>query len=42
MLALEGAFGVEFPDHMLTRSVFGSIRSIGEAVSQLSRTADVR
>jgi acyl carrier protein len=35
MLALEGAFDVEFPDHMLKRSVFNSISSIRAAVSEL-------
>jgi acyl carrier protein len=35
MLALEGAFDVEFPDHMLKRSVFASIGAIRQAVSQL-------
>ena len=37
MLALESTFDVEFPDHMLTRSVFRSIQTIGDAVSRLSR-----
>jgi acyl carrier protein len=36
MLALEGAFDVEFPDHMLKRSVFASIGAIRQAVSQLA------
>ena len=36
MLALEGAFDVEFPDHMLTRAVFSSIGSIGSAIQELS------
>ena len=35
MLALEGAFDVEFPDHLLTRNVFSSIATIREAVSSL-------
>ncbi len=35
MLALEGAFGVEFPDHMLKRNVFSSIESIRRAVTEL-------
>ncbi|MES2786673.1 MAG: acyl carrier protein [Pseudomonadota bacterium] len=39
MLALEGAFDVEFPDHMLKRSVFSSISSIGQAVGELTATA---
>ena len=36
MLALESAFDVEFPDHMLKRSVFGSIESISRAISELT------
>jgi acyl carrier protein len=35
MLGLEGAFDVEFPDHMLKRSVFASIASIRQAVAEL-------
>ena len=35
MLALEGAFDIEFPDHMLKRNVFGTIQSIRAAVSEL-------
>jgi acyl carrier protein len=35
MLALESAFDIEFPDHMLKRSVFGSIASIRDAVTEL-------
>jgi acyl carrier protein len=35
MLALEDAFDVEFPDSMLTRSVFESIDAIAAAVSEL-------
>jgi acyl carrier protein len=35
MLALEGAFDVEFPDHMLKRNVFGSIQSIRVALGDL-------
>ena len=38
MLALEGAFDVEFPDHMLKRSVFGSIESIRQALNELTAT----
>ena len=34
-LALEGDFDVEFPDHMLTRSVFSSIAAIRGALQQL-------
>ena len=36
MLALEGAFDVEFPDHMLTRSVFASIAAIRSALTELA------
>jgi acyl carrier protein len=35
MLALEGHFDVEFPDHMLKRSVFESVSAIRAAVDQL-------
>ena len=35
MLALEGAFDVEFPDAMLRRSVFESVASIDEALGTL-------
>ncbi len=39
MLALEGAFEVEFPDRMLKRRVFESIASIRSAIEEL--TAEV-
>ena len=35
MLALEGEFDVEFPDHMLKRNVFRSISSIERALREL-------
>jgi acyl carrier protein len=35
MLALEDRFDVEFPDRMLTRSVFESISSIAAALTEL-------
>jgi acyl carrier protein len=35
MLALEDAFDVEFPDRMLTRSVFESVASIEAALNEL-------
>lgn len=38
MLALEGAFDIEFPDHMLKRSVFASVAAIREAVERLTRS----
>ena len=37
MLALEGEFGVEFPDSMLKRSVFESIAAMRTAVEGLTR-----
>ena len=37
MLALEGEFGVEFPDSMLKRSVFESISAMRAAVEGLLR-----
>jgi acyl carrier protein len=36
MLALEGEFDVEFPDHMLKRSVFESISAMRSAISELT------
>lgn len=36
MLALEGEFEVEFPDHMLKRSVFESISSMSAAIGELT------
>ncbi len=35
MLALEGEFDIEFPDRMLTRSVFESVASISAAIAEL-------
>ncbi|HTH79229.1 MAG TPA: acyl carrier protein [Ramlibacter sp.] len=35
MLGLESDFDVEFPDHMLKRSVFASIGAIRQALAQL-------
>ena len=35
MLALEDAFDLEFPDHMLKRSVFESIAAIRAALDEL-------
>jgi acyl carrier protein len=37
MLALEDAFDVEFPDHMLKRSVFESITTIRAALDELGK-----
>ena len=36
MLALEDAFDLEFPDRMLTRSVFESIAAIDSAIDELN------
>ncbi|MGO8995115.1 MAG: acyl carrier protein [Polyangiaceae bacterium] len=38
MLALEGEFDIEFPDHMLKRGVFESMASMRDAISQLTKT----
>lgn len=35
MLALEEHFDIEFPDRMLGRRTFGSIRALGEAIAEL-------
>ena len=35
MLSIENAFGVEFPDHLLTRQTFESIASIRNVVTEL-------
>ena len=35
MLALEGEFDVEFPDYMLTRSMFASIDALTAALTPL-------
>jgi acyl carrier protein len=36
MLALESAFEVEFPEHMLRRSTFESVAAIRDAISDLT------
>ncbi len=36
MLALEGEFDIEFPDHMLKRSVFESIAAMRAAIAELT------
>jgi acyl carrier protein len=35
MLALEADFDIEFPDHLLTREVFGSIQGMNNALKGL-------
>jgi acyl carrier protein len=37
MLALEGDFELEFPDHMLKRGVFESVAAMRAAIEELSR-----
>jgi acyl carrier protein len=37
MLALEGEFEIEFPDHMLKRSVFESIGAMRDAITELTK-----
>jgi len=39
MLALEDTFDLEFPDRMLTRSVFESVAGIAAAISELQQQA---
>jgi acyl carrier protein len=41
MLALEDHFDIEFPDRMLTRSVFESIAAIEAALLELRAEAPV-
>jgi acyl carrier protein len=38
MLALEGAFDVEFPEQMLRREVFATISAIRSAVEELKKS----
>ena len=35
MIALEEAFGVEFPDHLLCRETFMSVSAIAEALKEI-------
>jgi acyl carrier protein len=37
MLALEGDFDLEFPDHMLKRGVFESVAAMRAAIEELTR-----
>jgi acyl carrier protein len=39
MLALENEFEIEFPDHMLKRSVFESVDAITEAIEEIRSQA---
>ncbi len=36
LIALEDAFGIEFPDAMLTRDVFASVANLSAAVRELT------
>jgi acyl carrier protein len=38
MLGLEAALDIEFPEHMLRKSTFASIRAITDAVASLRRS----
>jgi acyl carrier protein len=39
MLALEDAFGIEFPDEVLKKSTFASIRNIEQVVEGLAKSS---
>jgi acyl carrier protein len=39
MLALEDAFGIEFPDEVLRRSTFASIRDIEQVIAGLVKSS---
>jgi acyl carrier protein len=39
MLALEGEFEIEFPDHLLKRSVFESISAMRETIEGLTKAS---
>jgi acyl carrier protein len=39
MLALEEAFGIEFPDEMLKKSTFASVRNIEQVVEGLVKSS---
>ena len=39
MLALEDAFGVEFPDEALKKSTFASVRNIEQVVEGLVKSS---
>ena len=39
MLALEDAFDIEFPEQMLNRRTFASIKAIQSAIAELTQTA---
>lgn len=39
MLALEGRFDIEFPDHLLTRDVFSTIANLAAALAEAGAVA---
>ena len=39
MLALEDAFGVEFPDEVLKKSTFASVRNIAQVIEGLVKSS---
>jgi acyl carrier protein len=41
MIALEGQFGIEFPDAMLSRDVFTNIDTIAKAIETVKRAEQV-
>jgi acyl carrier protein len=41
MVQLEDAFGVQFPDELLTREVFSSIASIAEALAHTQASVEL-
>ena len=41
MLALEEAFGIEFPDEVLKKSTFASVRNIEQVVEGLLKSSDL-
>jgi acyl carrier protein len=41
MLALEDAFGIEFPERLLRRQTFGSVAAIREAIDELNAELNV-
>ena len=41
LLALEEAFGIEFPDEVLKKSTFASVRNIEQVVENLVKSSDL-
>jgi acyl carrier protein len=40
MMALEDAFGIEFPDNMLSREVFANINAMAHAVEEVLQAGE--